>query len=65
MDDGTDGWMQKASRKMTTMSFTICNNESKHNILLALVVGKANKENKVLYLLILLAKYRPTTTYAT
>jgi hypothetical protein len=25
MDDGTDGWMEKASRKTTTMSFTICN----------------------------------------
>jgi hypothetical protein len=25
MDDGMDGWKEKASRKMTTTSFTICN----------------------------------------
>jgi hypothetical protein len=25
MDDGTDGWMKKASRKTTRTSFTICN----------------------------------------
>jgi hypothetical protein len=42
MDDRTNGWMVKASRKMTTTSFTISNNESKHNILA--LVGKANKE---------------------
>jgi hypothetical protein len=26
MDDGTNGWMKKASRKTTMTSFTICNN---------------------------------------
>ncbi len=25
MDDGMDGWMEKASQKTTTTSFTICN----------------------------------------
>jgi hypothetical protein len=25
MDDGMDGWMEKASRKTTTTSFTKCN----------------------------------------
>jgi hypothetical protein len=25
MDDGTKGWMEKASRKTTATSFTICN----------------------------------------
>jgi hypothetical protein len=25
MDDRTDGWMEKVSRNMTMMSFTICN----------------------------------------
>jgi hypothetical protein len=25
MDDGTDGWMEKALQKTTTTSFTICN----------------------------------------
>jgi hypothetical protein len=29
MDDGTNGWMEKASRKTTTTSFTICNAQRK------------------------------------